>query len=75
MVNTEFALNPVTGKELNAWVLNWIYPKMLITAYINLTFFSFAKTAQLFTLPSAPATFSAVHPRASHLSGLRQRYN
>ena len=34
MVNADFALNPVTGKDSKAWVLNWIYPKMLITAYI-----------------------------------------
>ena len=75
MVNADFVLNPVTGKESNAWILNWIYPKILITAYISLAFFSFAKTSELYTLPSAPATFSAVYPRALISSGLGHLYN
>ena len=76
MVNADFVLNPVSGKESNAWILNWIYPKILITAYISLAFFFFfAKTSELYTLPSAPATFSAVYPRALLSSGLGHLYN
>lgn len=59
----DFSLNPLTGKGSNAWVLNWIYMKILITSHINLAFFfSFAKTSRLYTLlPSVPATFFAVY--------------
>ena len=39
MVNADFVLNPVAGKESNTWILNWMYPKILITAYISLAFF------------------------------------
>ena len=62
-MNAGFALNLVTGKGSNVWVLNGIYLKMLITTYINHAFFSSAKTSQLYTLPSAPATFSAIYPK------------
>ena len=38
-VNADFALNPVNGKGSNAWVLNWIYPEMLINRLASLFFF------------------------------------
>ena len=41
MVNADFVLNPVTGKESNTRILNWIYPKILITTYSSLGFFFF----------------------------------
>ena len=33
-VNADSALNQVTGKGSNAWVVNWIYPKRLLAAFI-----------------------------------------
>ena len=50
MVNADFVLNPVTGKESNAWILNWIYPKILITAYISLAFFFLLRKPLSYTL-------------------------
>ena len=76
MMNAGFALNLVTGKGSNAWVLNGIYLKMLITTYINHAFFF---------LLLKPLSYILCHLRLLHflpyiqrallLSGLRHCYN
>ena len=76
MMNADFALNLVTGKGSNVWVLNGIYLKMLITTYINHAFFF---------LLLKPLSYILCHLRLLHfllyiqrallLSGLRHCYN
>ena len=50
MVNADFVLNSVAGKESNTWILNWMYPKILITAYISLAFFFLLRKPLSYTL-------------------------
>ena len=75
IVNADSALNSVTGKGSNARVLNWIYPKMLITAYINLAFFSFCLNLSVIHSAICPCYIFCRISKGLFFSGLRHRCN
>ena len=75
IVNADSALNSVTGKGSNARVLNWIYPKMLITAYINLAFFFFCLNLSVIHSAICACYIFCRISKGLFFSGLRHRCN